>query len=56
MSRRISYEMLLALRAVRRGATLSAAARRYGVNLRALRRACRRSGVPPGGARRRKAE
>lgn len=49
MTGRISHAMTLALRAVGRGLSLSEAARRHGVDLRALRRACRREGIaaPP---------
>lgn len=47
MTGRVSHAMTLALRDVGRGLSLSEAARRHGVHVRALRRACRREGMAP---------
>lgn len=47
MAGRISAPMLRALRLVEMGASVSEAARAAEVDLRALRRALRRAGVPP---------
>ncbi len=47
MTGRTSYAMTLALRSVGRGLSISEAARKHGVHVRALRRACRREGMAP---------